>query len=151
RVHGPLGNAVDMLAVFGTILGLATSLGLGAMQFNAGLAHVGMAESSVQNQVVLIGAITLAATLSAASGLNKGIRRLSQLNMLLALALLVTVFVAGPTVFLLSSYVQNIGSYAASLVELSFNTDAYIGIEWQEAWTMFYWGWWISWSPFVGM
>src|SRR5690606_4747694 len=76
RVHGPIGSAVDMLAVFGTILGLATSLGLGAMQFNAGLAHVGMAESSVQNQILLIGAITLAATASAASGLNKGIRRL---------------------------------------------------------------------------
>ncbi|MBN1239434.1 MAG: BCCT family transporter, partial [Gammaproteobacteria bacterium] len=110
-----------------------------------------LAESSVQNQMLLVGAITLAATASAASGLNKGIRRLSQLNMVLALALLATVFIAGPTVFLLSSYVQNIGSYAASLVELSFNTDAYIGIEWQEAWTMFYWGWWISWSPFVGM
>src|SRR5690606_28580740 len=148
RVHGPIGSAVDMLAVFGTILGLATSLGLGAMQFNAGLAHVGAAEISVQNQMILVAVITLAATVSAASGLNKGIRLLSQVNMVLAVALLATVFIAGPTVFLLSSYVQNIGSYAASLVELSFNTDAYIGIEWQEAWTMFYWGWWISWSPF---
>ncbi len=151
RVHGPLGSAVDMLAVFGTVFGLATSLGLGAMQFNAGLAHLGLAESSVNVQILLIAIITLLATISAATGLNRGIRRLSQLNIVLAFLLLVAVFIAGPTLFLLSSYVQNIGSYAASLVELSFNTDAYIGTDWQEDWTMFYWGWWISWSPFVGM
>lgn len=151
RVHGPLGSAVDLLAVFGTVFGLATSLGLGAMQFNAGLAHLGVAGISVSNQVMLIAVITLLASISAATGLNRGIRRLSQLNIALALLLLTAVFVTGPTLFLLSSYVQNIGSYAASLIELSFNTDAYIGTEWQEAWTMFYWGWWISWSPFVGM
>ena len=151
RVHGPIGSMVDMLAVFGTVFGLATSLGLGAMQFNAGLEYLGLADISTRNQILLIVAITLVATVSAATGLNKGIRRLSQLNMLLALLLLLIVFFAGPTLFLLSSYVQNIGSYAASLVELSFNTDAYIGTDWQEAWTMFYWGWWISWSPFVGM
>ncbi len=151
RVHGPLGGFVDMLAVFGTIFGLATSLGLGAMQFNAGLDHLGLAGISVTNQILLIAVITLAATISAASGLNRGIRRLSQLNVVLALGLLLVVFFGGPTLFLLSTYVQNIGGYAASLIELSFNTDAYIGTEWQEAWTMFYWGWWISWSPFVGM
>ncbi|TVS12965.1 MAG: BCCT family transporter [Wenzhouxiangella sp.] len=151
RVHGPLGSFVDMLAVFGTIFGLATSLGLGAMQFNAGLDHLGLAGISVANQITLIAVITLAATVSAASGLNRGIRRLSQLNVVLALGLLLVVFFGGPTLFLLSTYVQNIGGYAASLIELSFNTDAYIGTEWQEAWTMFYWGWWISWSPFVGM
>jgi len=151
RVHGPLGSFVDMLAVFGTIFGLATSLGLGAMQFNAGLDHLGLAGISVTNQIILIALITMIATISAASGLNQGIRRLSQLNVILALGLLLVVFFGGPTLFLLSTYVQNIGSYAASLIELSFNTDAYIGTEWQEAWTMFYWGWWISWSPFVGM
>ena len=151
RVHGPLGATVDMLAVFGTIFGLATSLGLGAMQFNAGLAQLELADISVRAQIVLIALITALATVSAATGLNRGIRRLSQLNIVLAVLLLGTVFIAGPTFFLLRSYVQNIGAYAASLIELSFNTDAYIGTEWQEAWTMFYWGWWISWSPFVGM
>ncbi|TVQ55543.1 MAG: BCCT family transporter [Phycisphaerales bacterium] len=151
RVHGPLGSAVDTLAVFGTVFGLATSLGLGAMQVNAGLAHLGFVDTSTPMQIMLIIVITLMATISAATGLNKGIRRLSQLNIVLALFLLMAVFIAGPTMFLVSSYVQNIGSYAASLIELSFNTDAYIGTEWQEVWTMFYWGWWISWSPFVGM
>ena len=151
RVHGPIGSFVDMLAVFGTVFGLATSLGLGAMQFNAGLEYLGLAEITTTNQILLIAAITLIATISAASGLNHGIRRLSQLNMLLALVLLLVVFLAGPTLFLLSSYVQNTGAYLSSLVELSFNTDAYVGTDWQEAWTMFYWGWWISWSPFVGM
>ena len=151
RIHGPLGAGVDMLAVFGTIFGLATSLGLGAMQFNAGLAQLDLVAISVQAQIVLIAVITGLATVSAASGLDRGIRRLSQLNIVLAVLLLATVFLAGPTFFLLRSYVQNIGAYGASLIELSFHTDAYIGTDWQEAWTMFYWGWWISWSPFVGM
>ncbi len=151
RIHGPIGAGVDVLAVFGTIFGLATSLGLGAMQFNAGLAQLDLVQISVPAQVVLIGLITALATVSAATGLDRGIRRLSQLNILLALVLLGVVFLAGPTLFLLRSYVQNIGAYAASLIELSFHTDAYIGTDWQEAWTMFYWGWWISWSPFVGM
>ena len=151
RIHGPLGSAIDLLAVFGTVFGLATSLGLGAMQFNAGLARLDIAGISTANQITLIAVITLMASISAATGLNRGIRRLSQLNMVLALLLLAIVFVTGPTLFLLSSYVQNIGSYAGALIELSFNTDAYIGTEWQKSWTMFYWGWWISWSPFVGM
>jgi choline/glycine/proline betaine transport protein len=149
RVHGPVGSAVDILAVFGTVFGLATSLGLGAMQVSAGMEYLGIVEASTRMQIALIVVITLIATISVATGLNKGIRRLSQLNVVLVL--LMIMFLGGPTIFLLSSYVQNIGAYAASLIELSFNTDAYIGTAWQEAWTMFYWGWWISWSPFVGM
>jgi len=151
RVHGAIGNIADIVAVFGTLFGLATSLGLGVMQVNAGLEYLGLLSISRTNQVILIGVITLAASVSVASGLDKGVRRLSELNLLLAGLLLLFVLIAGPTVFLLSSFVQNIGRYVSSLARLTFSTDAYVGLDWQKSWTMFYWAWWISWSPFVGM
>ena len=151
HVHGPVGHVIDVLAVFGTLFGLATSLGLGVMQINAGLEYLGLLSVSRLNQILLITAITLAATASVVSGVGKGIRRLSELNMAMATLLLVFVFLAGPTVFLLSNFVQSTGRYASSLVEMTFRTDAFIGLDWQKGWTMFYWGWWISWSPFVGM
>lgn len=151
RIHGGLGNAVDIFAVFGTLFGLATSLGLGVMQVNAGLDFLGILSTSTGAQVGLIIVITLAATISVVTGLDKGIRRLSELNLILAGSLLVFVLAVGPTVFLLSSFIQNVGAYASNLVEMTFRTDAFIGLEWQKDWTMFYWAWWISWSPFVGM
>ena len=152
RVHGRLGNLVDVLAIFGTVFGLATSLGLGTMQINAGLAHFGLMSTAPLNQVILLGLVTLAATISVATGLNVGIRRLSELNMLLALLLLLFVLAVGPTRLLLSSFVQSLGSYAGSLPEWTFRTDAFESdLGWQRSWTIFYWGWWISWSPFVGM
>jgi len=151
RIHGPIGNTVDILAVFGTLFGLATSLGFGVTQINAGLEYLGLMEVSTGNQVLLIAGITLAATVSVVTGLGNGIRRLSELNMIAAGLLLLFVFVAGPTLFLLRSYVQGVGDYASNLIHMTFNTDAFIGLEWQKAWTMFYWAWWISWSPFVGM
>ncbi|MFW6060199.1 MAG: BCCT family transporter [Phycisphaeraceae bacterium] len=151
HVHGAVGNVVDILAVFGTLFGLSTSLGLGVMQINAGLDHLGVLSVSALNQVSLIIVITAAATLSVVSGVGKGIRRLSELNMALATLLLLFIFLAGPTVFLLSTFVQSLGNYASSVVQMTFRTDAFIGMDWQKSWTMFYWGWWISWSPFVGM
>lgn len=151
RIHGAAGNVVDILAVVCTLFGLASSLGLGVMQINAGLDYLGLVSVSTQNQVLLIAGITLAATISVATGVNAGIRRLSELNLLLALALMTFVFLAGPSIFLLSSFVQSVGRYAGSIVELTFRTDAFIGLDWQKSWTMFYWAWWISWSPFVGM
>jgi len=151
RVHGPVGHVVDVMAVFGTLFGVATSLGLGVMQVNAGLAHLGLLAVATQNQLLLIAGITLAATASVVSGLDAGIRRLSELNLGLGLVLLVFVFAAGPSVFLLSSFVESLGDYASQVVTLTFRTDAFQGPEWQKSWTMFYWGWWISWSPFVGM
>ncbi|MFW6335617.1 MAG: BCCT family transporter [Phycisphaeraceae bacterium] len=157
RIHGPIGHAVEILAVFGTLFGLATSLGLGAMQINKGMQYLGMipeqaaGEATAMIPILIIVAITLCATLSVVSGLNVGIRRLSELNLFLGIALMLFVFIAGPTVFLLSSYVQSIGNYLAALPEMTFRTDAFIGPDWQSGWTMFYWGWWISWSPFVGM
>lgn len=151
RVHGVAGHAVEVTAVFGTLFGVATSLGLGVMQINAGLDYLGLADVSVRNQLLLIAGITAAATTSVVTGLERGIRRLSEVNMLLGLVLVVLVFVAGPSAFLLMSFVQSIGQYAQHLLESSFHTDAFRGVEWQKSWTMFYWGWWMSWSPFVGM
>ena len=151
RIYGPIGNAIDIFAVFGTMFGIATSLGLGVMQVNAGLAHLNLFPVSTTNQLILIAAITGLATASVASGLDVGIKRLSEMNMVLGLALVLLVFVLGPTVFLLSSFVQSLGNYLQNLVGTTFRTDAFIGTEWQASWTMFYWGWWIAWSPFVGM
>jgi len=151
RIYGPLGHAVEVLAVFGTLFGLATSLGLGAMQINRGAEYLGLFGFSTTAQVLLIAGITFCATISVVTGINVGIRRLSELNLILGILLMLFVFIAGPTVFLLSSYVQSLGNYASALPEMTFRTDAFIGPEWQSGWTMFYWGWWISWSPFVGM
>src|SRR5690606_32021514 len=151
RIYGPAGDVVDILAIFGTLFGLATSLGLGVLQINAGLDYLGLLSVGLDNQMWLIAGVTLAATLSVASGLDNGIKRLSERNLGLALVLLVFVFVSGPTVFLLSTLIENIGYYLQTLIGTSFRTTAFRGTEWQKSWTMFYWGWWISWAPFVGM
>lgn len=151
RIYGAIGNTIDTFAVFGTMFGIATSLGLGVMQVNAGLAHLHLLPVSPLNQLILIAVITLVATASVVSGLDRGIKWLSELNMGLGLLLVGAVFLFGPTVFLVSSLVQSIGYYLQNLVGTTFRTDAFIGTEWQGAWTMFYWGWWIAWSPFVGM
>ncbi|WP_435100014.1 BCCT family transporter [Arhodomonas sp. AD133] len=153
KIDGPIGHGVEILAVFGTLFGLATSLGLGVMQINAGLDYLGLMDKGTAQQVLLIAVITAAATVSVVTGLDKGIRRLSEMNLVLALILMLFVFVMGPTVFLLDSLVQNIGEYIRQLVPLSFKVRAYdeAGHEWAKSWTLFYWGWWISWAPFVGM
>jgi len=151
RIHGWMGNVVEIVAVFGTLFGIATSLGLGVVQINAGLDHLGLMPASVGNQLILIAIITLAATVSVVTGLDVGIKRLSELNLVLGLGLVLFIFILGPTAFIMMSYVQGTGSYLSNLISMSFQTDAYRGTEWQSAWTMFYWGWWISWSPFVGM
>jgi len=151
KIYGIRGNIVDMLAIFGTLFGVATSLGLGVMQINAGMDYLGLISISVNNQIFLIALITILATASVVSGLDKGIRILSQMNILLGLILVIFVFTMGPSFFLLSSWVQSMGYYLQQIVGLTFRTDAFIGMEWQKTWTMFYWSWWISWSPFVGM
>ena len=151
RVNGPIGYAVDVMAILGTLFGVATSLGLGVMQVNAGLNYLDVLDISLGNQIWLIVGITLIATVSVVTGLDYGIRRLSEINVLLAILLLAFVFLAGPTVFLLSTFVESVGHYVQTLIDASFRTTAFRGIEWQKGWTMFYWGWWISWAPFVGM
>ena len=151
RVDGTVGNVVEIMAVLGTLFGVATSLGLGAMQIGAGLEYLGIMKDDIGNQLILIAVITLVATASVASGLDRGVRRLSQLNLGIGLVLVVFVFLAGPTVFLLSSFVEGVGRYLQGIVQLTLRTDAFHGTDWQASWTMFYWAWWISWSPFVGM
>jgi len=151
RVNGPIGHAVDILAVFGTVFGLATSLGLGSMQINAGLAFLFDIPKSTTTQVVLIAVITGAATISVVSGLDKGVKILSELNMVLAAALLLFVFIAGPTLFLLRFYTDSIGNYLQNFAITTFDSATFTGLEWQKGWTLFYWGWWIAWAPFVGM
>jgi choline/glycine/proline betaine transport protein len=153
RAFGPMGHAVDSLAVFGTVFGLATSLGLGAMQVNAGLAHLFGVPMGTGVQIALIAGITGCATLSLVAGLDAGIRRLSIFNMAIALVLLVFVFAAGPTLFLLDSFPDHLGRYLQHVVGMSLWTGSLRGDVdgWRTSWTIFYWAWWIAWSPFVGM
>ncbi len=151
RIHGRAGDLIDILAALATLFGLATSLGLGAKQVNAGFAYLFGVPISTTVQVILIAAITLMATISVVLGLDRGIRRLSQLNVLLAILLLLFVLFAGPTRYLLDALVQNFGIYLSYLPQLSLWTEAYSQGEWQHGWTIFYWAWWIAWSPFVGI
>jgi choline/glycine/proline betaine transport protein len=153
RIYGWPGHLIDITAVFGTLFGLATSLGLGAMQVSAGLHHLFDLPHDVNTQLVLIGVITLCATVSLVSGVGKGIRRLSELNMILAALLMVFVFLAGPTLFIVNSGFENMGRYVEIVVERTFRIGSLreTEAEWVKSWTLFYWGWWIAWSPFVGM
>ncbi|OYO30122.1 choline transporter [Janthinobacterium sp. PC23-8] len=151
RIYGPIGHAIDIFAVLGTMFGVATSLGFGVLQVNAGFAHLFGLPVNTTVQVILIAVITGMATLSAGTGLDKGVKRLSELNIILAIALLIFVLFAGSTVFLLQAYVQNIGAYLGAVVQRTFRMYAYEPNTWLGDWTLFYWGWWISWSPFVGM
>ena len=151
RIYGWWGNVVDILAVASTLFGLATSLGLGVQQVNAGLNFLFGLADNTSVQVGLICIITGFATASVVSGLDSGVRRLSELNMTLAALFMVFVLLAGPTLFILGSFVQTIGYYFAMLPTLSFWTETFEGTEWQNSWTVFYWGWWVSWSPFVGI
>ena len=152
RIYGPIGTAIDVLAVVATLFGVATSLGFGVAQINSGLNFLFGVEYSPEVQMLLIFAITAVATASVVSGLKRGIRRLSELNLLVAIILLLFVLLGGPTLFLLKSFVQNSGHYLQNLVSLGSWTGTYqADSEWQANWTLFYWTWWIAWSPFVGM
>jgi len=153
RIHGAAGHLVDTVAVFGTLFGLATSLGLGAMQVSAGLSHLFGTPHTTTFQLVLIGVITLCATVSLVTGVDKGIRRLSELNLLLAGLLMLFVFAAGPTLAILDALVEGVGGYIAVVAERTFSVGAFDAAakKWSKSWTLFYWGWWIAWAPFVGM
>ncbi|HMM94902.1 BCCT family transporter [Phycicoccus sp.] len=155
RVKGALGDAIDVIAVVGTLFGVATSLGFGVKQVGAGLAYLGVVgEATTGLLVVLVIAITAMATTSVVTGLDKGIKYLSNLNMGLAGGLMLLVLVLGPTVFLLGDFVSSVGSYVTNFFTLSFRTLSFQGDEgtsWLSGWTTFYWGWWMSWAPFVGV
>lgn len=151
KIHGPIGDAVDTFATIGTVFGVATTLGFGVTQINSGLNYLIGIEQSAQTQVILIIAVSAMASLSIFLGLDKGIKRLSELNLVLALALLLFVFFAGPSIYLLQTTIQNAGQYISSLFSMTFNLYAYQPNGWIGGWTIMYWAWWISWSPFVGM
>lgn len=151
RIHGAWGNLIDILAVIATLFGVATSLGIGVQQVNAGFNYLFDIPINTTIQVLLIMGITLIATISVVSGLERGIRRLSELNVILALCLLLYVLVMGPTLFNLNGLVQNIGHYIQNFPQLAFWTETYHDSNWQDNWSVFYWAWWIAWSPFVGM
>ncbi len=151
RIHGFWGHLIDVLASVATLFGVATSLGLGVTQINAGLNQLFGLTVSGPVQIALIGAITAVATLSVVLGLDKGIKRLSILNMTLAVALLLYVLLIGPTLFVLNGFVENLGLYLNDFFYLSFWNETYTQGHWQNGWTVFFWGWWIAWSPFVGM
>jgi glycine betaine transporter len=151
RVDGPLGKSIDILAIFATLFGSAVSLGLGAMQISSGLKSLWGIDNSTALAVSIIAVLTVLFVLSALSGVHRGIQWLSNGNMILAAVLLLFIFIVGPTVFILNSQTEALGGYLASLPKMSFKTGAFGGGEWLSGWTVFYWAWWISWTPFVGM
>jgi choline/glycine/proline betaine transport protein len=151
KIYGWQGHLVDIFAVVSTVFGVATSLGLGASQVNAGLNYLFEFDVSQTNQVIIMVVITALASVSVATGLDKGIKILSEANMLLAIALLAFIFILGPSVFLLQAYVQNVGAYLSEIVSNTFNLFAYEKKSWIGGWTIFYWGWWLAWAPFVGL
>ncbi len=148
KVFGWIGDLIDILAVIACLFGLATSLGLGAQQINSGLNYLFDIPQSTNIQILIILVITLIATLSVVSGIGKGVRILSELNMKIAFVFLVAILILGPSLFIFRSFNNGVGYYLNNLIKLSFFTEN--GNDWQGAWTIFYWAWWISWSPFVG-
>lgn len=151
RVEGWMGHTVDAVAIVGTLFGVATSLGFGVQQIMAGLEYLGWIESNNLWILAVVVVITLIATLSVVSGVHRGLKWLSNTNMTLAALLAFFVFAVGATLFLLQAWVQNLGNYAQALPELMLRTAPFSDDGWAAAWTVFYWGWWISWAPFVGM
>jgi choline/glycine/proline betaine transport protein len=151
KIHGPWGAMIDIFAILGTVCGVATSLGLGVLQINSGLNYLFDIPISGTVQVMLVIGTTILATISVLLGLDAGIKRLSELNIALAVLLLILVLAIGPTVYLLQTFVQNTGYYLSELVAKTFNLYAYNPTDWIGGWTIFYWGWWLSWAPFVGL
>ncbi|WP_182406686.1 BCCT family transporter [Psychrobacter sp. GP33] len=152
KIYGPWGHMVDTLAVFGTMFGVVTTLGLGVLQINSGLETLFGIPNTITVQIILIVFITMLAGLSLFLGLDKGIKRLSDINIFLTFVLLSFVIILGPTQFIFNSFVENIGNYLHQVIPLGLWTESYAGVDkWQSSWTIFYWAWWISWSPFVGV
>jgi choline/glycine/proline betaine transport protein len=160
RIYGFWGNVIDILSVLATLFGLTTSLGLGVQQVSAGLTALFGLPAETWFSVVLIAVITGFATLSVVAGLDKGVKHLSSLNIYLAAGFLVFLLLVGPQFYIFRVFTQNLGYYLQNLLQLSFWVETFQGqsqgqgaegSNWQNTWTIFYWGWWISWSPFVGM
>lgn len=156
KIYGTWGHVVDILAVFGTIFGVVTSLGLGVMQLDTGLGQMFGIQSSLGLKIILIAIITACATASVMAGLDKGVKVLSDVTIIGTLMMLGFMIAMGPTQFIFDSFVENVGNYTSNLVKLGFWNEAYPNAQgehtnWQASWTIFYWAWWVSWSPFVGI
>ncbi|MEV7416299.1 BCCT family transporter [Streptomyces sp. NPDC089919] len=150
RADGWQGKAIDLLAVFATVFGTATSLGLGALQVAEGLNITAGVEDSTALELIIIGSLSAAFVLSAFSGLHKGVKWLSTINIVLAGALMLFVFLLGPTVYVLDVIPASVGNYLYQLLPMASRTGAFTDRTWLGAWTIFYWAWWLSWAPFVG-
>lgn len=153
KIHGPIGHIVDVFAILGTMFGIATSLGLSVSQINAGLNYLlpDIIPVNTTIQVMAIALVTSAALVSVLAGMDKGVKRLSILNMVLATALMVFVFVVGPTIFILNAFMENTGSYLGNIIERTFSLQAYENSDWIGSWTLFIFAWTIAWAPFVGL
>lgn len=150
KVYGWMGDVIDVMAVITTIFGLATTIGFGVGQINAGFTHVFGIPSTLFYQIVIIVAITGISTLSAFSGVQRGVRMLSILNVRVAATIFLLILLIGPTTFIFRSFIQNVGSYLVNFVDMATYTEVFRDSEWQKTRTIMYWGWWISLSPFVG-
>lgn len=153
RANGMVGKLIDILATLSTVFGVATTLGFGAAQINGGLSYLFGVPSSFWIQFIIIVIVTILFLLSALSGLGKGIKLLSNANMILAILLLALMFIVGPSLFILNLFTDSIGSYLQFLPNMSFRLAPMNeeGRAWINSWTIFYWAWWIAWSPFVGI
>ncbi|ARN57087.1 BCCT family transporter [Sedimentisphaera salicampi] len=151
RIYGTLGYLIDILAVFATLFGIVTSLGLGAMQITSGLGSVFGFADSFGITVVIIAAATVLFLISSMTGLDKGIQILSKMNILLAILLLLFMFIVGPTSFIMNTFTNTLADYMSNLLDMSLSTNPFRSYQWTQTWTIFYWAWWISWSPFVGL
>ena len=151
KIYGFWGHAVDLVGVFGTVFGLATSLGMGVVAINAGMETLIGFTNSTGNQLILIGVITILGTTSAVSGVDKGVRILSEMNVIASIALMLIFLIFGPTAFILGIMMSSMGDYVATAIPMGFWIDGRPDSDWQSWWTVFYWGWWVAWCPFVGL
>lgn len=150
-VDGFIGSFVDILALFGTVFGIATTLGLGVQQMNSGLKEVLQIQTSQFIQLLVMGIIMIIATFSVVSGVSKGVKLLSEGNFWLSIIALVFLLVFGPTQYLIGVTIESTGYYIQNILQYTFHTNVTHDTDWQSVWTVFFWGWWIAWSPFVGM
>lgn len=150
RINGPIGKTIDILAVFATVAGVATSLGLGTMQINSGLNYLFDIPETRLVQIIIIGVITVLYIWTAVSGIDKGIKFLGDMNLILAFTLLILTILLGPTLKVINSLTNGIGLYLNNFISDSLHIEAMGDNSWTNAWTIFYWAWWIAWAPFVG-
>lgn len=151
RIYGPIGHTIDIFTIVITAFGIAQSLGMSALQINTGLSQVFGIANGLFNQLLLLGVLCTIATYSAVTGVNKGMKYLSNLNMLLALSLIIILLVIGPTRYILHTLLETTGNYTQNIIGMSLWSDAQKDSGWQNWWTAYYWPWWMTWAPFVGM